>query len=62
MNELIKLEEIKAIPARVDGLDFVKAKSAIEEKLSVYKQMVVTDDNIPAIKKTIAGLEANRKT
>lgn len=61
MNELIKLEEIKAIPARVDGLDFVKAKSAIEEKLSVYKQMVVTDDNIPAIKKTIAGLRSESK-
>lgn len=61
MNELIELNQIKAIPAKVDGLDFDKARKAIEAKLEVYMQMVVTDENTPAIKKIIAELRKESK-
>ena len=61
MNELIEIKSIKAIPAKVEGLDFDKARAAIEDKLQVYSDMVVTDENTPAIKKIIAELRKESK-
>lgn len=61
MNELIETTQIKAIPAKVEGLDFKAARVAIEEKLKVYGEMVVTDENTPDIKKIIASLRKESK-
>ena len=61
MNELIEITQIKAIPAKVEGLDFKAARSAIEEKLKVYGEIVVTDENTPDIKKIIASLRKESK-
>ena len=61
MNELIEITHIKAIPAKVEGLDFKAARAAIEEKLKVYGDMVVTDENTPDIKKIIASLRKESK-
>ena len=61
MNELIEITQIKAIPAKVEGLDFKAARAAIEEKLKVYGEMVVTDENTPDIKKIIASLRKESK-
>lgn len=61
MNELIEITQIKAIPAKVEGLDFKAARAAIEEKLKVYGEMVVTDENTQDIKKVISSLRKESK-
>ena len=56
MNEILALHKIKAIPAKVDGLDFELAKLEIKKNIKNYKNMVVTEENTPDIKKIIAEL------
>ena len=61
MNDLIEIKKIKAIPAKIEGLDFDKVRAVIQNKLKIYGEMVVTDENTPGIKKIIAELRKESK-
>lgn len=59
--ELVKINNIRIIPSKIEGLDFSEAEKNIDLILNDYKGLVLTDNNISDIKKKKAELNSMAK-